>query len=139
MELPDQHQGTLEASKPDPEVPEKAKRRRFSTKYKLRILSQADDCTKTGQLGELLRREGLYSSQLSNWRKQRNQGALEGLKPKRRGRKAKPRNPEADELKRLRAENERLEERLRQAEAIIEVQKKLSEVLGIPLNTDEKK
>jgi transposase len=137
MELRDQHQGTSDATKLDPEVAEKAKRRRFSTGYKLRFLAKVDDCTKPGQLGELLRREGLYSSQLSSWRKQRDRGALEGLKPKRRGRKAKPRNPEADEVKQLRAEKERLEERLRQAEAIIEVQKKLSEVLGISLNTDE--
>ena len=138
MVLPDQDQGTSEGSKPDPEVAEKAKRRQFSTAYKLRIVSKADDCTKPGQLGELLRREGLYSSQLSSWRKQRDRGALEGLKPKRRGRKAKSRNPEAEELRRLRAEKERLEERLRQAEAIIEAQKKLSEILGIPLNTGEK-
>ena len=88
MGLQDQDQGASDASKPDPEVAEKAKRRQFSTEYKRRILSKADDCSKPGQLGELLRREGLYSSQLSNWRKQRDRGALEGLKPKRRGRKS---------------------------------------------------
>ena len=121
-------------AKPEPEVLEKPKRRRYSAEYKLRILKEADACTKSGDLGALLRREGLYSSLLSNWRRLRDSGALSGLKPKRRGRKAKPKDPAADELKRLQIENDRLAERLRQAEAIIEVQKKLSEVLGRPLN-----
>lgn len=116
-----------------PEVPEKASRRRFDAEYKLRILEEADGCTEPGQLGELLRREGLYSSHLTTWRKQREEGALSGLREKRRGRKPKRRDPKDLELARLRREKQKLEERLRQAETIIEVQKKVSEILGIPL------
>ena len=96
-------------------------------------------CSESGQLGELLRREGLYSSHLSMWRKQRDEGVLAGLKPKRRGRKAKSKNPLADENARLQRENDRLKEKLRQAELIIDVQKKVAEILNIPLRTlDEK-
>jgi transposase-like protein len=114
-------------------VPEQPVRRRFSAEYKSRILAEADGCTEQGQIGELLRREGLYSSHLSTWRKQRDEGVLAGLAPKRRGRKAKPKNPLADENARLQRENERLKEKLRQAELIIDVQKKVSEMLNIPL------
>jgi transposase-like protein len=114
-------------------VPEKPVRRRFSAEYKLRILAEADGCAEQGQLGELLRREGLYSSLLSTWRRQRDEGVLAGLAPKRRGRKAKPKNPLADEVARLERENRRLTEKLRQAELIIDVQKKVSEMLNIPL------
>jgi len=114
---------------PDPEVVPKAKRRRFSAKYKQRILEEADSCTEPGQTGALLRREGLYSSHLSTWRRQREQGLLEALSPKRRGRKRK------DELERdvarLRRENERLQASLEKAEMIIDVQKKLSRLLGL--------
>jgi transposase-like protein len=88
-------------------------------------------------LGELLRREGLYSSHLSTWRRQRDEGALAGLAPKRRGRKPKPKNPLADENDQLRRENRRLKEQLRQAELIIDVQKKVSEMLNIPLKTPD--
>ncbi|MCA9233080.1 MAG: hypothetical protein KDA57_20705 [Planctomycetales bacterium] len=116
-----------------PEVPEKASRRRFDAEYKLRILDEADRCTEPGQLGELLRREGLYSSHLASWRKQQKEGALNGLREKKRGRKAKRQDPKDLELARLRREKRRLEDRLRQAETIIEVQKKVSELLGIPL------
>lgn len=116
-----------------PEVPEKASRRRFDASYKLRILEEADGCTEPGQLGELLRREGLYSSHLTTWRQQRDEGVLNGLREKKRGRKAKRRDAKDQELARLRREKQQLEERLRQAETIIEVQKKVSEILGIPL------
>ena len=119
---------------PTTEVSEKPARRRFSAEYKLRILAEADACSEPGMLGELLRREGLYSSHLSTWRRQRDEGALAGLTPKRRGRKAKPKNPLADESRRLQRENDRLKEQLRQAELIIDVQKKVSEMLNIPLN-----
>ena len=114
----------------NPEVPEKAKRRRFDGAYKLRILEEAERCSEPGQLGELLRREGLYSSHLTTWRKQRDEGALQALGPKKRGRKPKRKDPMALEVERLRCENQRLSERLRQAETIIEVQKKVSEMLG---------
>ena len=118
---------------PSTEVPEKPVRRRFTAQYKLRILAQADRCTEMGQVGELLRREGLYSSLLSTWRKQRDEGVLAGLTPKRRGRKAKPKNPLAEKMTRLERENERLKTKLRQAELVIDVQKKVSEILNIPL------
>jgi transposase len=122
---------------PDPAVPEKPVRRRFTAEYKLRILREADRCTKPGQLGALLRREGLYSSHLSTWRQQRDAGTLAGLAPKRRGRKPAPNAPLIAEKERLKRENQRLTEKLRQAETIIEVQKKLSEILGIPLPPSE--
>ena len=117
----------------DPEVPEKAKRRRFDAAYKQRILEEADRCNQSGELGQLLRREGLYSSLLGTWRRQRDEGSLAGLVPKRRGRKAKRRDPLAKELAKLHRENRRLAERLRQAEMNIDVQKKVSEMLAIPL------
>ena len=120
---------------PTTEVSEKPARRRFTAEYKLRILAEADRCTKLGQIGEVLRREGLYSSHLTNWRKQRDEGVLSGLKPKRRGRKAKPNNPLADEVAQLQRKNRRLKEKLRQAELIIDVQKKVSEMLNIPLKS----
>ena len=118
---------------PSPEVSEKPVRRRFTAEYKLRILAEAEACTQRGALGELLRREGLYSSHLSTWQTQRDEGVLAGLTPKRRGRKAKLKNPLADELARLERENERLKTKLRQAELVIDVQKKVSEMLNIPL------
>jgi transposase-like protein len=115
------------------EVVARAVRRRFSAEYKLRILQEADGCS-SGEIGALLRREGLYSSHLTTWRRQRAAGQLAALAPKPRG----PRpNPEAEELRRLRKENERLQRRLQQAEAIIEAQKKLSQVLGLnPMDED---
>lgn len=118
---------------PDPAVPEKPVRRRFTAEYKLRVLREAEGCTEPGQLGALLRREGLYSSHLSTWRQQRDQGTLAGLAPKRRGRKPKANDPLVRENDRLWRENQRLAEKLRQAETVIEVQKKLSELLGIRL------
>lgn len=106
------------------EVLEKPVRRRFTVQYKAKILAEADACTEAGQLGELLRREGLYSSHLTTWRRQRDKGALAGLTPKQRGRKARPKNPLADEVAQLQRENKRLQDQLRQAELIIDVQKK---------------
>lgn len=118
---------------PDPEVPEKATRRKFSAEYKLRILQLADSCTDPGSLGSLLRREGLYSSNLTTWRRQRDSGMLKGLAPAKRGRKAIERNPLRPEIDKLRKENERLQKRLKRAELIIEVQKKVSQILGVDL------
>ena len=117
-------------AKISPEVSEKATRRRFTRAYKEQILAQADQCNVPGQLGELLRREGLYSSNLSSWRRQRDAGALA---PKQRGRKPNPNKKENQELAKLKRDNARLTERLRQAELIIEVQKKVSEMMGIKL------
>lgn len=118
---------------PDPEVQEKATRRKFSAEYKLRILQLADSFSDPGCLGRLLRKEGLYSSHLTTWRRQRDSGMLKGLQPAKRGRKAIERNPLRPELDKLRKENERLQNRLKRAELIIEVQKKVSQILGVDL------
>jgi transposase len=129
--------GRLMLTLPDPEVPPHAKRRHFSPEYKKRILEEADTCTERGQIGALLRREGLYTSHLDKWRRQREQGTLAGLAPQKRGRKSKP---EAVELARLRREKERLQKKLQRAETIIAFQKKLADLLGIPMespNLDE--
>ena len=125
----------LAAQIPDPEVVPRAKRRQFTAQYKLSILEETDRCTERGQMGELLRREGLYSSHLSKWRQQRARGQLQGLAPKRRGRK--PPDPSTAELAQLRRENERLRAQLEQAEIIIDVQKKLAKLLGLTTNGNE--
>ena len=117
---------------PDPAVSENPLRRRFTAEYKIGILREADRCTQPGQLGVLLRREGLYSSHLNTWRQQRDAGALKGLTPKRRGRKPQAEDPLVAENQRLRRENLRLAEKLRQAEAIIEVQKNSPTCWGCP-------
>ena len=122
---------------PDPEVPEKKRRRKFTAKYKLSILAEADLCTEPGQLGALLRREGLYSSHLTTWRRQREEGLLDALSPKKRGRKKKFKNPLADQVARLERDNRRLQQKLKQAELIIEAQKKMSEILGVAQSLDE--
>ena len=122
---------------PDPEVPEKKRRRKFTAKYKLSILSKADLCTEPGQVGALLRREGLYSSHLTTWRRQKEKGLLDALSPKKRGRKKNPTNPLADKVARLEKDNRRLQQKLKQAELIIEAQKKMSEILGISQNLQE--
>ena len=122
---------TPAAGRPDPEVVPQAKRRRFTTAYKLQILREADACTEPGQLGALLRREGLYSSYLAEWRRARHQGLLaEGAAPK-RGRPANVVDEQQAELVRLQQENQQLQLRLQQAELIIDVQKKLSQLLGL--------
>jgi len=120
-----------ETSIPDPEVVPTAKRRRFTKQEKVRILKEADACTEPGELGALLRREGIYSSYLSRWRRARERGELEALSPKRRGPKSVAESGLTKELAKLERENKRLRGRLAQAEAIIEAQKKLSELLGL--------
>jgi transposase len=114
---------------PDPEVVPKAKRRKFTAEYKRRILEEADNCTEAGQIGALLRREGLYSSHLTTWRRQRDRGVAKGLSPKKRGRKRK--DELEREVARLQRENERLQASLKEAEMIIDVQKELSRLLGL--------
>lgn len=120
--------GKASPAKVEPEVNAKPERRQFSAEYKRRILAEADACTEAGQIGSLLRREGLYSSNLTHWRQQRAEGALKALSPKKRGPKL---DPLADENAALRRRIERLEADLKRAETIIEVQKKLSDLLGL--------
>jgi transposase len=119
--------------RPDPEVVADARRRTFTAEYKLRILAEADAAAAhPGAIGALQRREGLYSSHLVTWRRERREGMLKGLTPHRRGPKSK-RNPQEDEMQKLRRENQRLTEELRKAEIIIDVQKKVGTLLGWPL------
>ncbi len=120
---------------PDPEVPAKARRRRYTAAYKQRILGEADRCSAPGQIGALLRREGLYSSLLSRWRQQRACGAAAALEPKKRGRKARPVDPQAKRIAELERETVRLRTKLEKAETIIAVQKKLSRLLSIDEET----
>ncbi len=125
----------------DPEVKPATPRRRFSAKEKLRILEEADACTEPGEIGALIRREGIHSSYLSRWRQARDRGQLDGLRAKKRGPKRTADQELAQENAALRRENERLRARLEQAETIIEVQKKLSQILGLepptPENTED--
>ena len=125
-------------SAPDPEVSDKPKRRRFTAEYKRKILKQADAC-RPGELGALLRREGVYSSSLTAWRAARDRGELAGLSPKKRGPKAAAPDPRDRELAAKDREIARLSARAERAEALIEVQKKLSQILGIRLpDSDDK-
>jgi transposase len=117
----------------NPELSDRPKRRTFSAQEKLRILGEADRATEAGDIGALLRREGLYSSALTEWRRQRESGAFQALRPVKRGPKAAVANPLAAALAEMGRENSRLKRRLDRAEAIIDLQKKLSEVLGISL------
>ena len=124
-----------QTERPDSEV--KTPYRRFSAKEKLRILEEADACMEPGEIGALIRREGIYSSYLSRWRRARDRGQLDGLNGKKRGRKRSVDEELAEENAALRRENERLRSRLKQAETIIEVQKKLSQMLGLETSAQE--
>jgi transposase len=115
----------------NPEVPEKAVRRRFTAAYKLRILKEAEGAKESGQHGALLRREGLYSSHLTTWRRQAEQGTLEALSPRKRGPKVQTPHPLRKRMEALEKENQQLRHQLKQAETIIEVQKKISEILHL--------
>lgn len=118
---------------PDPEVAEKPKRRTYTAQYKRRVLEEADQAQESGAIGALLRREGLYSSHLITWRRQRDAGMVAGLSQK-RGRKPQPVDPSVKRIAELEREVERLQNSLAQAESIIEIQKKLSSLLGVPLS-----
>jgi transposase len=129
--------GALSVSHPDPEVVAKPQRRSYTAEYKLRILREAEVAAVTrGAVGALLRREGLYSSLLVNWRRERAQGMREALTPQKRGPKSK-RNPMAEEMQKLQRQNARLNEELRKAHIIIEVQKKVAAPLGHPLPDED--
>jgi transposase-like protein len=123
--------GGVNGSSRDTEVTPRARRRTFTAEYKARVLRQADGCKRPGELGALLRREGLYSSHLATWRRDRERGAMKALVPKKRGPQGP--SPEARRITELERENRRLREELRRAHLINEAQKKLHELLGIPL------
>jgi transposase-like protein len=131
--------GVMPLSTSEVEVMAKPVRRRFTAEYKLRILRQADACSGRGEIGALLRREGLYSSNLTQWRKQRERGELEGLSQRRRGPLRKEKNFLADKVRVLERENARLRARAERAEGLVELQKKVSEILGIELKRDGEK
>ena len=118
------------ATPPDPEVAAKVRRRQFTAEYRRRILREADACRKHGELGALLRRGGLYSSHLTNWRRQRDQGELVAGRARKRGPRATPVDPRVTQLEQ---ENRRLQRKLARAETIITLQKTIAEILGIPL------
>jgi transposase len=115
------------------EVAAKGERRRFTAEYKVKVLREADQCKRPGDIGALLRREGLYWSNLSNWRKQRERGELAGLRGRKRGPEKKEKNPLAERVRELERDNARLKRRAERAEGIVELQKKISQILGIEL------
>ena len=128
----------VESSSSEVEVMAKPTRRRYTAEYKLRILREAEVLSGRGELGALLRREGLYSSNLTAWRKQREQGELQGLSRK-RGPAPKEKNPLVDKVRVLERENARLKRRAERAEGLVELQKKVSEILGIELQDNAEK
>ena len=117
----------------DVEVAVKADRRRFTAEYKQKVLREADDCRQSGEIGALLRREGLYWSNLTHWRRQRESGELAGLTAKRRGPQRREKNPLAERARELERDNTRLKRRAERAEGLVELQKKVSEIVGIEL------
>lgn len=125
--------GGSPGASPDPEVAPRAQRRRFGAAYKLRIVEEADGCTKPGEIGALLRREGLYSSHLVEWRRARDQGQLDALASKRRGPKPNPDRALRKRLTQVERENTRLRRRLETAETILEVQGNVSRLLGLTM------
>ena len=125
--------GGTRAVPPDPEVVAKPTRRQFTGAYRLRILEEADRCTEPGEVGRLLRREGLYSSHLSAWRKARRKGSLQGLSAKKRGAKPSERNPLDAKVRELEAKVARLEKELHTAHTILDVQGKVAGLLGFNL------
>jgi transposase-like protein len=122
---------------PSPELSDRPRRRTFTARTKLRVLAEVDGATGAGGIGAILRREGLYSSALTEWRRQRDSGALGGLAPAKRGPKSAAPNPLTTELAEARREIAWLGRRLERAEAIIEIQKKVAALLGIPLATPD--
>lgn len=124
------------AGVPEVEVTAKAKRRRFTAEYKRKVLQEADGCSKSGEMAALLRREGLYSSHLLTWRQQRERGELAGLAPKKRGRKARDADERDHRIAQLERELARQTARAEKAEAIIEVQKKVGQLLGVEMPPD---
>jgi transposase len=125
------------AERSEVEVVAKAERRRFTAEYKRRIVREADRCTKPGEIGALLRREGLYSSHLVTWRAARDRGELEGLSPKKRGPKVAPPDPRDKKIAEQEREIARWQKRAERAEAFVEVQKKVAALLGTPFESEK--
>ena len=123
----------MPAGAPETEVLAKAQRRRFSAEYKRRIVNEADRCLRPGEIGALLRREGLYASALTAWRAARERGALAGLAPKRRGPRARRGDPRDRKIAAQEREIVQWKARAQRAEALVEIQKKFSEMVGVPL------
>ena len=124
---------------PEVEVAEKASRRQFNAEYKRMILKEADACEREGEIGALLRREGLYSSHLSVWRAARERGEISGLAPRKRGPKVAPPDPRDRKIVELERETRRWKSRAERAEVLVDLQKKVSAMLGIALpDIDEK-
>jgi transposase-like protein len=128
--------GPKPLNRPDPEVQPRKTRRRFTAKYKLQILAEVDACSQQGEIGSLLRREGIYSSYLTLWRKQRKEGVLNSVDQK-RGRKPAQNKQEQKRIDQLERENAKLRDRLKKAETIIDVQKKISKILENHQDPDE--
>lgn len=129
-------EGEREARRPNPEVLVRAKRRTYTGDFKQQVLAEADAARGSGEIGAVLRRHGLYSSHLTKWRQERKSGIIDGLAPQKRGPKPKT-NPLTSEIQKLQRDNERLTERLRKAEIVIDVQKKVAMLLGIPIAESE--
>ena len=129
-------EGGRAAPRPNPEVSARAKRRTYTGEYKQKVLAEADAARGSGEIGAVLRRHGLYSSHLTKWRQERKSGILEGLAPQKRGPKSKA-SPLAAENQKLRRDNERLTERLRKAEIVIDVQKTAATLLGLAIAETE--
>lgn len=121
----------------DTQVAASASRRRFTAEYKLKILKEAEECKKTGMIGALLRREGLYSSRLSDWKNARARGELEALSPRKRGRKPIVVDPKDQRIAKLEGQLRKAEARAERAEALVELQKKIAALLGQPIKDDE--
>ena len=132
-EVPSTGASSSRVAAPDPEVVARPKRRRFTAEYRLRIVEEADACTESGDVGRLLRREGLYSSHLTKWREARREGSLRGLRSKKRGAKPKENNPLEPKVRELEAKVARLEKDLHTAHTILDVQGKVAGLLGFSL------
>ena len=131
-------ESTLEkSSRPDPEVSSSLRRRYLTAKQKLKFLEQIDACAGPGEKGAFMRRNGLYSSTVSGWRRQREEGELQGLASQKRGRKSIPKDHRDKKIKKLEKENRKLQQELERAALIIDVQKKVSMLLGVPLRSQE--
>jgi transposase-like protein len=122
---------------PDTEVSERPSRRKYSAKYKLQILNEIDSSARTGEIGAILRREGLYASTVASWRMQKERGQLEGLSPKKRGPKSNGSDERDKQIKELELQNRKLQRKLARAHLLLDIQKKISEITGIPLSETE--